>query len=76
MYARQRGQALVPQCREAVEVARGDPQLCWGVFGLHQADPRLIVLGASGVVASLLVFARVSWLRADRAPATHLAEVP
>jgi len=35
--------------------------LCWGVFGIHQADPRLIVLGATGVVASLLVLARVSW---------------
>jgi uncharacterized protein with PQ loop repeat len=34
--------------------------LCWGVFGLHEADPRLIVLGATGVVASLLVLARVS----------------
>jgi uncharacterized protein with PQ loop repeat len=34
--------------------------LCWGVFGLHEGDPRLIVLGATGVVASLLVLARVS----------------
>ena len=50
--------------------------LCWGVFGIHEADPRLIVLGATGVVASLLVLARVSWQRADRAPVTHLAEVP
>lgn len=50
--------------------------LCWGVFGIHEADPRLIVLGATGVVASLLVLARVSWPRADRAPVTHLAEVP
>jgi uncharacterized protein with PQ loop repeat len=40
--------------------------LCWGVFGIHEADSRLIVLGATGVVASLLVLARVSWLRADR----------
>lgn len=50
--------------------------LCWGVFGIHEADPRLIVLGATGVVASLLVLARVSSPRADRAPATHLMEVP
>ena len=50
--------------------------LCWGVFGIHEADPRLIVLGATGVVASLLVLARVSWPRADRAPVTHLAEAP
>ncbi len=50
--------------------------LCWGVFGIHEADPRLIALGATGVVASLLVLARVSWPRADRAPVTHLAEAP
>ena len=50
--------------------------LCWGVFGIHQADPRLIVLGATGVVASLLVLARVSWPRADRTPVTRLAEAP
>ena len=50
--------------------------LCWGVFGIREGDPRLIVLGATGVVASLLVLARVSWPRADRVPATRLAEVP
>jgi hypothetical protein len=50
--------------------------LCWGVFGIHEADPRLVVLGATGVVASLLVLARVSWLRADRAPVTHLVKAP
>ena len=31
---------------------------CWGVYGLHVTDPRLIVLGWSGVGASLLVLAR------------------
>jgi hypothetical protein len=46
------------------------------VFGIHEADPRLVVLGATGVVASLLVLARVSWLRADRAPVTHLVKAP
>lgn len=50
--------------------------LCWGVFGVHEADPRLIVLGATGVTASLLILARVSWLRAGRAPVTPLAEAP
>ena len=50
--------------------------LCWGVFGIHEADPRLIVLGATGVLASLLVLARVSWPQPDRAPVTHLAEAP
>jgi uncharacterized protein with PQ loop repeat len=38
---------------------------CWGVFGIHEADPRLIVLGATGVAASLLVLARVSWPRSS-----------
>jgi uncharacterized protein with PQ loop repeat len=32
---------------------------CWGVFGLHEHDGRLIVLGATGVVASVLVIVRV-----------------
>jgi uncharacterized protein with PQ loop repeat len=41
--------------------------LCWGVFGIHETDPRLIVLGATGVTASLLVLARVSWPRPGRA---------
>jgi uncharacterized protein with PQ loop repeat len=38
--------------------------LCWGVFGIYQSDPRLIVLGATGVAASLLVLARVARPRA------------
>jgi hypothetical protein len=49
--------------------------LCWGVFGIHEADPRLIVLGVTGVVASLLVLTRVSLPRTPRVPATHLVEV-
>jgi hypothetical protein len=49
---------------------------CWGVFGIYQADPRLIVLGATGVTASLLVLARVARPRAPRAPAAGLLEVP
>ena len=47
--------------------------LCWGVFGIHEADPRLIVLGATGVVASLLVLARVSWPAGRAALATGSA---
>ena len=50
--------------------------LCWGVFGIHEADPRLIVLGATGVTASLLVLARVSWPRAGRTAAMRPAEAP
>ena len=34
--------------------------LCWGVFGVYEHDPRLIVLGATGVLASLLILARVA----------------
>ena len=31
---------------------------CWTVFGLHKADPRLITLGFTGLVASILMLAR------------------
>jgi uncharacterized protein with PQ loop repeat len=50
--------------------------LCWGVFGIYRADPRLIVLGATGVTASLLVLARAARPRAPRAPAAELMKVP
>jgi uncharacterized protein with PQ loop repeat len=32
---------------------------CWATFGLHKSDPRLIVLGFTGMVASLLMLARI-----------------
>jgi hypothetical protein len=32
---------------------------CWATFGLHKSDPRLIVLGFTGVTASLLMLARI-----------------
>jgi hypothetical protein len=32
---------------------------CWTIFGLHQADPRLITLGVTGVTASALMLARL-----------------
>jgi uncharacterized protein with PQ loop repeat len=50
--------------------------LCWGIFGIHESDPRLIVLGATGVAASLLVLARVNRPRSRRALVVELAEVP
>jgi uncharacterized protein with PQ loop repeat len=50
--------------------------LCWGIFGIYESDPRLIVLGATGVTASLLVLARVARRRAPRAPAAELSEAP
>jgi uncharacterized protein with PQ loop repeat len=33
--------------------------LCWGGYGVHESDPRLAVLGWTGVAASLLMLARV-----------------
>lgn len=72
----------VYRSRDTAGVSRGTwllifgELLCWGVFGIHEADPRLIALGATGVVASLLVLARVSWTRTGQVPVTHLAEAP
>jgi uncharacterized protein with PQ loop repeat len=33
--------------------------LCWATFGVHKSDPRLVVLGFTGVAASLLMLARI-----------------
>ena len=49
---------------------------CWLVFGIYQADPRLIILGATGVTASLLVLARVARPRAPRARVAELHPGP
>jgi uncharacterized protein with PQ loop repeat len=32
---------------------------CWATFGLHRSDPRLIILGFTGMAASLLMLARI-----------------
>ena len=32
---------------------------CWMIFGLHTSDPRLITLGASGIIVSALMLARI-----------------
>jgi uncharacterized protein with PQ loop repeat len=32
---------------------------CWTAFGVHKSDPRLIILGFTGVAASLLMLARI-----------------
>jgi uncharacterized protein with PQ loop repeat len=32
---------------------------CWAIFGVHKADPRLITLGLTGVVASVLMLIRI-----------------
>jgi uncharacterized protein with PQ loop repeat len=42
--------------------------LCWGIFGTCESDPRLMVLGWTGVTASLLVLARTTGA-ASRIPA-------
>lgn len=42
--------------------------LCWGIFGTCESDPRLMVLGWTGVIASLLVLARTTGV-ARRVPA-------
>lgn len=34
--------------------------LCWGVYGTYELDPRLMVLGWTGVAASLLILTRVA----------------
>jgi len=37
---------------------------CFLAYGLHQSDPRLTALGATGITASVLMLARVGWVRA------------
>jgi uncharacterized protein with PQ loop repeat len=32
---------------------------CWATFGVHKSDPRLMILGFTGVAASLLMLARI-----------------
>jgi uncharacterized protein with PQ loop repeat len=32
---------------------------CWATYGLHRSDPRLIVLGFTGITASILMLARI-----------------
>jgi uncharacterized protein with PQ loop repeat len=36
---------------------------CWAIFGIHQADPRLLTLGATGVTASAVMLARIHHTR-------------
>ena len=40
---------------------------CWGAYGLAESDPRLAVLGCTGVIASLLMLARTRAPRQLRA---------
>lgn len=51
--------------------------LCWGIYGLHRADPRLVVLGWTGVAASLLMLARAQYAATRaRAPRTSRSPKP
>ena len=34
--------------------------LCWGIYGTYELDPRLMVLGWTGVAASLLILTRIA----------------
>ncbi len=36
---------------------------CFLLFGLHESDPRLIALGATGIMASFLMLARIFWTK-------------
>jgi uncharacterized protein with PQ loop repeat len=43
---------------------------CFLVYGLHEADPRLIALGLTGIVASTLMLARICWTARRRGPSS------
>src|SRR5262245_12716231 len=45
---------------------------CWTIFGVHESDPRLITLGITGVVASVLMLARIHRARATAERSTHV----
>jgi hypothetical protein len=42
---------------------------CWTIFGLHQADPRLLTLGVTGVTASTFMLARIHHTHRTSRPA-------
>ncbi|MFZ0082057.1 MAG: hypothetical protein WAL13_23390, partial [Trebonia sp.] len=44
---------------------------CWLAYGVHESDPRLTVLGALGVTASLLMLARICQPRPRAAARTR-----
>ena len=43
---------------------------CFLAYGLYQRDPRLIILGSTGVTASMLMLIRVLWTARLRHPAS------
>lgn len=44
---------------------------CWTTFGLHKSDPRLIVLGSTGITASVLILARIHYASRRARAAAH-----
>jgi uncharacterized protein with PQ loop repeat len=46
---------------------------CWLIFGLHNSDPRLITLGATGITASALMLTRTHRTSARRQAAAAAA---
>jgi hypothetical protein len=49
---------------------------CWTIFGVHKSDPRLIILGFTGVTASILMVTRIrrtSWRQTRPRRANTLA---
>jgi uncharacterized protein with PQ loop repeat len=47
---------------------------CWAIFGVHEADPRLITLGFTGVTASLLMLIRIRHTDKNEAVSTPGAQ--
>jgi uncharacterized protein with PQ loop repeat len=46
---------------------------CWTIFGVHKSDPRLMILGITGVAASLFMLARIrstTEIQRSKAPGT------
>jgi uncharacterized protein with PQ loop repeat len=47
---------------------------CWTIFGVHKSDPRLMILGFTGVAASVLMLVRIRrTTEIERAPAPRRA---
>jgi uncharacterized protein with PQ loop repeat len=47
---------------------------CWTIFGVHESDPRLTMLGCTGVAASILMLARIQHtVRTERRRPLHRA---
>lgn len=44
---------------------------CFGLFGVVESDPRLMMLGGTGVCASILMLSRVAWVRWIGRPAAY-----